>query len=175
VRTDGVVLDQPVGQLLVEFVGVLAEVPPCKELLLEGPVKALVGWVVLRCPGSGPEVWQLQVLEVIVEMLMELGPVVRVDVPDVPEQIMHPLEEVPGGRRGVRGVHPGMGNLRVIVRCRYYVSPDALEMKDNRVEMEKKARLGYSGTFGYPFLDLRLYLILAFFLPPLPLVEPIVF
>ena len=64
VRTNEGVLDEPVGEVFVESVGVVGEMSKCNEFFLQGPVEAFVHCIVGRGVLSAPPITEFVLLEV---------------------------------------------------------------------------------------------------------------
>ena len=79
-----VVLDEPIGQLVIEILQVCAGIALTDEFVLECAIEPLTDSVVLRSLDPAPPVHQLQVLDRRLEVLVELRSVVRLDMRDLP-------------------------------------------------------------------------------------------
>ena len=154
VRPAKVILDEPLGEPTVEFDAVVGHIPELNELLLKGSVEPFIHRVVLGCFDPGMVLGNIQDQTGVGEPPFELGAVVVSDILDLPgDQIIEPIEEVARIQRALRPIHPGKGQLGVLVDGGEDETLGSFPINNDRIEAEQE-----SGTL----LDFEIGDLLAF-------------
>lgn len=160
----GIVFHEPFGKLLVKYFCVSGHVPHLDEFFFERSIEPFVVRIVFWGFHSGMVVGNPEARERLIKVLLELRPIVSLDVFNLSvKEIMQPVQEVSRRAGTVGRVHTGKGQFGIFVDGSHDVALPALVVSDHRIEAQEES----SDLFPLQFRNLLSFdRALPFFVDP---------